>query len=132
MNDEALRACSASTWAGDSKHCRWCDAELTGRRSRWCSDECANNFGRNHWWGFARNAALRRDNRKCVRCDETRGLQVHHKKPILGRHGVTGCHHHLDGLITLCHVHHLAAHAELRAELKAPEPPDEQMALEVY
>jgi hypothetical protein len=31
-----------------------------------------------------------------------RALEVNHKTPILGLHGHSGCHHHLDGLETLC------------------------------
>ena len=37
-------------------------------------------------------------------------LQVHHKIPILGRHSISGCHHHVAGLETLCTVCHLAEH----------------------
>lgn len=37
-----------------------------------------------------------------------RRLEVNHKTPILGRHGEFGCHHHLDGLETLCHRCHVA------------------------
>jgi hypothetical protein len=34
-------------------------------------------------------------------------LEVNHKVPILGRHGQSGCHHHLDGVETLCRRCHL-------------------------
>lgn len=56
---------------------------------------------------------MKRDGFVCVRagCDSTRGLQVHHLTPVLGKHAVTGCHHHLDGLETLCHEHHVEAHS---------------------
>lgn len=116
MDDAALLACSASGWKGDPKHCRWCDAELTGRRKRWCSDECSNWFGRNHFWTWARNAAARRDKYLCCWRDGCgkRYAEVHHLTPILGRHALGGCHHHIDGLVSLCHEHHLRAHAELR------------------
>ncbi len=35
-------------------------------------------------------------------------LEVNHLTPILGRHAEFGCHHHLDGLETLCHRCHVA------------------------
>lgn len=123
-----LIECSASAWTGEPKRCNWCDAELTGRRTRWCSDECSNNFGRNHYWTWARNAAARRDDHRCQwpGCDK-RYSQVHHKTPILGRHDIGGCHHHLDGLTSLCHAHHLDAHAQLRRDQASPA--DDQLAL---
>lgn len=34
-------------------------------------------------------------------------LEVDHITPILGRHGTFGCHHHLEGLRTLCYECHL-------------------------
>lgn len=33
---------------------------------------------------------------------DLRSLQVNHRTPILGLHNHSGCHHHLDGLETLC------------------------------
>lgn len=39
-------------------------------------------------------------------------LEVNHITPVLGRHGTFGCHHHLDGLETLCHPCHLDVTAE--------------------
>ena len=117
--DLTLRACPLfEAWDGSLKNCRACNKALTGRQSRWCSDDCANVWGRNHWWTSARKAALKRDEHRCVRCGSTgtdygigeRGLQVHHKTPVLGRHGETGCHHHVDGLETLCHRCHGLEH----------------------
>lgn len=35
------------------------------------------------------------------------GLEVNHIEPILGRHGQNGCHHHLEGIETLCHACHV-------------------------
>lgn len=34
-------------------------------------------------------------------------LEVNHITPILGRHKINGCHHHLDGTETLCRRCHL-------------------------
>lgn len=194
--------------------CSWCGAELTGRRTRWCSDEHTMAFVQNHCWSDARDAAVKRDQRRCVRCgtgeqwDEgwwwrqfletlrprptfvrwnnyvgfmglpdawrcphpesrtwgdhwillhmtevvgfteecaretldlwrkwnaarvepwiaadrlyerellQRRLEVNHREPVLGKHAQAGCHHHLDGLETLCHRCHLVVTAEQRA-----------------
>lgn len=142
MNDAELLACAASSWEGDPKRCRWCNAELVSPRRRWCSGECASEFARNHWWPSARNAALHRDGYACVECGGKRGagvrLEVHHKTPLSelaaparfrpgdrARHADTGCHHHLDGLVTLCcwrrdgkqPCHHRAHHGEKPEQL---------------
>lgn len=123
-SDQHLILCTASAWTGAKRQCRWCDAALTGRKLRWCSNECANQYGNNHWWSAASEEAKKRDGYVCVECGKAgtdhgigkRGLQVHHLSPILGRHGVSGCHHHLDGLVTLCKAHHLEAHRILAAK----------------
>jgi hypothetical protein len=126
--DRDLPSCPLSTWGGDPCRCRWCDAEIPPRRRRWCSDACHREYEVNHWWVATRWAALRRDGYACVRPEcpgESRSqrVEVHHKVPILGRHGEGGCHHHLDGVETLCHPHHLEAH-------HGPKPPrPEQLAL---
>lgn len=137
-SDEHLLSCELSSWEGRARCCRWCNAELSGRKQRWCSSECANENGRNHWWTYARHAALRRDESRCVQCAAegvdlgigARGLQVHHMtalhtlmidvKTWMGNddvfstrrvhHSDGGCWHHLDGLVTLCKPCHLAAH----------------------
>lgn len=51
-------------------------------------------------------------------------LEVNHRTPILGRHGEFGCHHHVDGLETLCHRCHLDVTAEQFGHRRAapPEP----------
>ncbi len=129
-SDESMLSCTASAWKGDKDSCRWCNSMLPGMRRRWCSDECAASFGRNHWWTSASRAAVKRDGRRCVRCGATeldprrrKGktssvyLEVHHKIPVKGRHSVSGCHHHLDGLETLCCDCHLDEHHG--------EPPDQ-------
>lgn len=159
--------------------CSWCGAALKGRRKRWCRDECRDAMLANHYWAWARPAAVERDGGTCVRCGanpqqlrasgaewlelldfltgrppfvgmtawaEAQGmtlpqaiehrarfhaeqmaqqqpwydarkawgewlvgfsLEVNHMEPILGRHAEKGCHHHLDGLETLCHACHV-------------------------
>lgn len=116
MTDALLQGCPLSAWLGDEKRCRWCNRELTGRQQRWCSDACPQEAIANHWWAEARRAAFVRDGERCVRCGPNasvpkRGFQVHHRDVrAFGRHSQTSCCHHLDGLETLCHAHHLAAH----------------------
>jgi hypothetical protein len=123
--------CTASAWEGDPGRCRACNGELTGRQRAWCSEECSRWFGRHHWWTWASRAAKRRDGNQCVVCrrdpievrdekiaegwdrrDATKFtiLETDHIEPVLGRHAETGCHHHLDGLRTLCAYHHLERH----------------------
>jgi hypothetical protein len=101
--------CALAFGDNDEKRCVWCGNALTGRQQRWCSKDCADEFGRNHWWGWVRKAALARDGEACVRCgaDWRAGLEVNHVVPILGKHGASGCHHHLAGVETLCHECHL-------------------------
>lgn len=129
--DRGLRACFLSRWRGDPKRCRWCDEPLTGRQRRWCSRECSLTYDRNHVWNVASRRRKTLDGDRCVECDgrtpaeafelaiergdyaharRYRRIEVHHLTPILGRHGEIGCHHHLDGLRTLCGYHHVAAH----------------------
>lgn len=114
--DRELRACPLfAAWDGSKTNCRACNKPLRGRQQRWCSPGCAAVWGNNHWWTSARRAALKRDEHKCVRCGTPtrRLLQVHHKTPVLGRHGETGCHHHIDGLETLClRCHGLGHHGD--------------------
>ncbi|MCU1454052.1 MAG: 67, gp67 [Acidimicrobiales bacterium] len=56
-------------------------------------------------------------------------LEVNHVEPRLGRGYQAGCHHHLDGLETLCHRCHVqvtsAQHAlgGSRADVAAPAVP---------
>jgi hypothetical protein len=130
-SDAGVLLCSASKWEGDTSLCRWCNGELPKRRTRWCSDDCSWSFTRNHMWSSASRAARKRDGDMCVECrmyprdarDKALAdhlqpaqarrylvLQVHHKTPVLGQHGVFGCHHHLDGLETVCLHHHLERH----------------------
>lgn len=53
---------------GTPGRCAWCDGEVTGRRRKWCSDECRLDNWRHHDWNAARAEALRRDAWTCVRC----------------------------------------------------------------
>lgn len=113
--------CSLAFGDNPDRHCAWCGTDLPKRRRRWCSDACDNEFGRNHAWNAARPAALRRDDHRCTRegCDSRLKLEVNHRTPILGRHHEFGCHHHLAGLETLCHRHHVDVTNAQRAARRA-------------
>lgn len=117
-----LLACALSKWEGDPFHCRWCDKPLEGRQRRWCSEACPKAMARQHVWSDAREAALKRDRRRCVRCrsEGTRTwvgsvlrttLEVHHKTPCRGKRKA-GCQHHVECLETLCHDCHVATHRD--------------------
>lgn len=106
--------------------CDWCGTVLPPRRRRWCSDACSKAIGREHYWATARKAALHRDKSACVRCgDRPLHPEVNHITPILGRHAEWGCHHHIDGLETLCHPCHVATTNEQRRNgMLTREPAD--------
>ena len=120
--------------------CGWCGAALPSRRRTWCSDACADDFWRNHWWSLARRAAKRRDRYRCRHCGQpqpprpsrrrfpreadfraamrtwrserkTRRLEVNHRLPARGAHRSLSCLHHLDNLETLCTGCHRAVTA---------------------
>lgn len=63
-----LRGCSLAYGPNDEHRCEWCGEALTGRRTRWCSDECPRAALDQHAWTNARAAALRRDVYTCTRC----------------------------------------------------------------
>lgn len=113
--------------------CDHCGKELKGRRRRWCSQACSDELTRQHDWGWARNAAKRRDGQKCVRCGKTHSLEVNHIVPRVGRGYGWGCHNHLSNLETLCHWCHLEVTAQQRAERRPPVPEfiDNQLTLDV-
>lgn len=135
ISNRLMRDCDLSTWRGDMRCCRWCDGGLRRRQKKWCSDACRDGAYAEHYWSDARDAAVRRDGRRCLRCgaDEYagRGLQVHHRTEVLGKHHVTGCHHHVEGLETLCRGCHKAEHdrRRLRAIWQAEEDDLRQLGL---
>jgi hypothetical protein len=51
-----------------------------------------------------------------VRCGSTSSPEVNHKDPLVGRGYHQGCHHHLDGLETLCHPCHVVETTRQRRE----------------
>lgn len=55
--------------SGQPGNCVWCNTgPLAGRRRKWCSRECEDEWRAHHWWQTARLAAVQRDGWTCVRC----------------------------------------------------------------
>ena len=56
-----------------------CSKPLPPRRRRWCSDECSSAYHREtygqHDWNSARERALERDGRRCVKCGDDGGVE---------------------------------------------------------
>lgn len=99
--------------------CAWCGAVRPKGRRRWCSDACSYAWRDNHYWPYARAAALDRDHGVCTTCGDPEDPEVHHLVPVRERGGYgAGCQHHQDNLVTLCHAHHVEADAARRRAAK--------------
>lgn len=109
-------SCPLAHGDNDERLCAWCGDPLPKGRRRWCSDECGRAYSDNHSWTSARQAAKERDGFRCAECGASYPLEVHHKDPVGARGYGHGCQHHLDGLVTLCRGHHLAADHARRVE----------------
>ncbi len=116
--------------------CRNCGVAPSGRRTRYCSNECRWTFESNHFWNAARFAAIdrhsifaidarsyivdgirfyRRTATICFRCGERCVPEVNHIVPLNGDRPSFGCMHHRENLNVLCHACHLQVTAEQRA-----------------
>lgn len=125
------KGCPVIPYVGVRGRCNRCGRRIGGRRTQWCSSKCQNEFRENHAWTQARHAAKRRDGYQCVQCGSdgrarlfvagdviditlpftgserySRHLEVNHITPREGAGYGWGCHHHLEGLETLCLWHH--------------------------
>lgn len=60
--------CDALPFLDSPGVCNRCGKALVGRQTQWCSKTCSDELSRQHNWTMARGAALRRDDRRCVRC----------------------------------------------------------------
>lgn len=93
---------------------------------RWCSKVCSNAMLREHYWAWARKAALRRDKNTCQSCGSTWSkLEVNHEVPLVGRGYSMGCCHHQSNLTTQCkscHVEITKAQIKSRKEAKSEKP----------
>ena len=56
---------------GKPKRCRWCHGGLTGRRTKWCSEECVLKYQRVWNWRAMRCLIVARDEKTCQKCDTT-------------------------------------------------------------
>ncbi len=50
------------------RFCRWCEKEVPKRRSKWCSDECFNEYAVRSNMQHVRFELLKRDNGICDKC----------------------------------------------------------------
>lgn len=101
--DDMYRECPLSAWQGDPGRCRWRNEPLEpGTTSAFCGPRCRHEAEANHFFAKAKVFVLLRDNYQCRDCGTYRAPEVHHTTAIQGRHGVPGCHHHVDGLVVLC------------------------------
>jgi 5-methylcytosine-specific restriction endonuclease McrA len=118
---------------------------LPKRRSRWCSEACANLFWRNHGWTTARGFALTRARLslvvaiarwnlsellvewfpmgswgllqpRCERCSSTQSIEVNHVEPRQGGGYGNGCWNHQTNLEPLCHPCHVLETTAQRRE----------------
>lgn len=119
--------CTLFPYRKERGRCHHCGTMLTKRQTRWCSKACSQVFEINHYWQFARRAALKRDRYRCVKCgveplrstrmtvvEKEIWLEVNHIVPREGQGYNAGCHHHLAGLETLCHPCHVGVTNEQR------------------
>ena len=98
-------ACALTKWSGQEDRCEWCDAQNV-HGGRWCSSWHEHLWFANHRWSTAREYALRRDGRRCVKCGGEDRVEVHHITPLRGIRPKTSCWHHLHNLTSLCHDCH--------------------------
>lgn len=110
--------------------CGICGNALTGRRRRWCSNECREFFYANHRWTEARWEALMvRANRVCAGCGghatEVDHIQERNGYPL----GKQSCLHHQENLRALCHNCHVNRRTLLDIESL---PFDDALAVDVY
>ena len=108
----------------ESGHCKYCNKELSGRRTSFCSDECARLFNNITVWNRGRDPyslrILYRDNFTCQDCGEFNAfkneynvylpidndnLNVHHIKFVCDGGGDEP-----ENLITLCKKCHKERH----------------------
>jgi hypothetical protein len=113
--------CALAFGPNDEGRCEWDGRPLPVRHRKWCSDECSRAYSRNHFWSTARPHAVRLADGRCDVCGSDEDIEVHHVRPVspTGGYGA-GCQHHQDNLLVLCALHHVEAHAALRAPAGTP------------
>lgn len=68
-----MSKCSLLLYQDQPGVCARCGRPLTGRRRKWCGDDCERAWQRNHIWSMAKEWAKRRDGYKCVKCGNDGG-----------------------------------------------------------
>ena len=119
---------------GTVRRCGWCGNPCPGRRTAWCSPECADRFYRVWSWGQVAQYVFERDGGRCTRCCTTKpgkpkgnrydAWDVDHIVPV--RNGGTDDPANVRLLCADCHV---AVGYEQRAAEKPPHD-DAQNALD--
>ncbi len=113
------QVCAGPEWRPGDGICGTCGRPTKNkwfcRGKKGDANSCRRIWLRNHWWSSARLDARERDGYKCVRCGSEERLEVNHITPLGdGSHSKMSCRHHLDGLETLCHNHHVEVTAQQR------------------
>ena len=110
---------------GDGTCACGCGVKLTGRRTRWASNECRTAAVRLAFvvhgdTGFIRRLLLRRDNGMCAVCGrKTRDWEADHIIPVA--EGGGGCT--LENFQTLCYdCHKRKTGEQARRKRKPPQP----------
>lgn len=81
---------------------------------RWCSKKCSNAMLEQHFWTWARKAALKRDKHTCQSCGSTwNKIEVNHQVPLVGKGYGMSCSHHADNLLCLCGGFKGSCHTEV-------------------
>lgn len=121
-----FNACEFVPFYGQRGICSVCGSDCAGRRrDDFCSAECEQHFSSNHDWALAKPAAMHRDGYTCTRCGHrpdpadpqacASELVVRHVErpqspqyaqkygmPTFANTRRSGCHQHLENLITVC------------------------------
>ncbi len=123
--------------------CRQCGAPLKSASRAYCSRRCMRTFEIEHFWGTAREHAIRKSKPgydhdkyiaegsrvegkpRCAKCNTECWPEVNHIKPLNGNRPHFGCCHHQSNLEALCHDCHVTETRRQRAagEIGAPKIP---------
>jgi 5-methylcytosine-specific restriction endonuclease McrA len=79
---------SADIPANEKGFCRWCGGKLKGRRRRWCSDDCINEFMIRNNGSVIRHLVWLRDNGVCAKC----GIDIGSAYRYLVKLHILNCH----------------------------------------
>jgi len=99
------------------KICVWCGGELSGRRRKWCSQECVDEYlARRSQAGMVSYVKIR-DNGICAECGiDSSTLKIPGRRKSWDAHHVIplfeGGRHEPDNVITLCYHCHKKAHSK--------------------